>query len=212
MTNFIPIFPLQLVVYPAESVNLHIFEERYKELINECIEKEKAFCIIPVINDKISEFGTEVQVAELRTRYPDGKMDITIQGLRVCKVLEIIRSVPDKLYSGAIVHYSQNNMKPAGAALEPIVAGIQELLQLLKVNKEQKPAADNPSSYQLARLAGLNLQQEYEMLQLMNEPQRIEFLRRHLASVLPVIREMENLKARIQLNGHFRSLKSWGIE
>ncbi len=211
MTNFIPIFPLALVVFPNEKVNLHIFEERYKQLINDCAENGKPFCVLPVIGEKITEFGTSVQVAEIRKRYPDGKMDITIEGQRICKVLEIIKSVPDKLYSGAIAHFSHNSLKPATQATRPVLNYVKDLLNLLSIHKPEEPSILS-TSYQLARLCGLNLQQEYELLQLLNESHRMEYLRRHLASVLPVIREMESLKTRIQMNGHFRSLKSWGID
>jgi hypothetical protein len=61
-------------------------------------------------------------------------------------------------------------------------------------------------------MAGLSLEEEYEMLQLLREDQRVEYLRRHLQKVLPVVREMEALKDRIKLNGHFRELKSLGFE
>ena len=59
MTNFIPIFPLELVVYPGEKLNLHIFEDRYKQLISECYKERKPFGIPPVIKNKIAEFKIE---------------------------------------------------------------------------------------------------------------------------------------------------------
>jgi Lon protease-like protein len=64
MTNLIPIFPLSIVVYPGEQLNLHIFEPRYRQLINECFATKKPFGIPAVINDKINEMGTLVQVKE----------------------------------------------------------------------------------------------------------------------------------------------------
>ena len=69
MTNFIPIFPLAIVVYPGEQLNLHIFEPRYKQLVTECFELKKPFGIPAVINDKISEMGTLVQVKEISKLY-----------------------------------------------------------------------------------------------------------------------------------------------
>ena len=55
MTNFIPIFPLSIVVYPGESLNLHIFEERYKQLITECYAEKKSFGVPPVINSSVAD-------------------------------------------------------------------------------------------------------------------------------------------------------------
>ncbi|HEY6082739.1 MAG TPA: peptidase S16, partial [Chitinophagaceae bacterium] len=61
-------------------------------------------------------------------------------------------------------------------------------------------------SYDVAHHAGLSLEQEYEMLQLMDELHRLEYLKRHLKKVIPLMSEMENLKERVKLNGHFRNL------
>ena len=108
MTNFIPIFPLGIVVYPGEIVNLHIFEPRYKQLVNECYTEGKPFGIPTVIDNKLNEMGTLVKITELVKVYDSGEMDIRTQGLRVFRVLEMIKSVPDKLFSGAIVNYPDN--------------------------------------------------------------------------------------------------------
>ena len=62
-------------------------------------------------------------------------------------------------------------------------------------------------SYDVAHHAGLSIEEEYELLGLMNELQRQEYLKRHLAKVLPVVVEMETLKKRIKLNGHFKNLE-----
>ncbi len=76
MINFVPIFPLGIVVYPNEKLNLHIFEESYKQLVNICFSEQKPFGIPTVINDKISDTGTLVTVVEIVKTYEDGRMDI----------------------------------------------------------------------------------------------------------------------------------------
>ena len=65
MTNFIPIFPLNVVVYPGEILNLHIFEPRYKELVKECFENKKPFGVPAVINGQVAEYGTLVTIREI---------------------------------------------------------------------------------------------------------------------------------------------------
>ena len=65
MTNFIPIFPLNIVVYPGENLNLHIFEPQYKQLINECKETNQPFGIPVVIENKVQEFGTLLEIVEV---------------------------------------------------------------------------------------------------------------------------------------------------
>ena len=108
MINFIPIFPLGIVVYPGESLNLHIFEDRYKQLVNESFKTKKPFGIPSVLNDSVTDFGTLVKVTEIVEVYEDGKLDIRTEGISVFRLLELIKKVPDKLYSGAIVEYPAN--------------------------------------------------------------------------------------------------------
>src|ERR1700712_2391892 len=105
MINFIPIFPLGLVVYPGESLNLHIFEPRYKQLIQECKALDKPFGIPAVIGDRLQDYGTVVRIKEITAVQDNGEMDIKTEGEKVFRILEVIKEIPDKLYSGAIVNY-----------------------------------------------------------------------------------------------------------
>lgn len=207
MTNLIPIFPLSIVVYPGEQLNLHIFEARYRQLINECVATKKPFGIPAVIDDKINEMGTLVQVTEISQVYDDGKMDIKTEGLQVFRVLEIINELPDKLYSGAIVNYPDNNEKGNRILMNGIVKGVKELHKLLEIEKKFVKPDNELWSYDVAHHAGMSLQEEYELLELLQELQRQEYLKRHLTKVIPVLAEMEILKEKVKLNGHFKNLK-----
>ena len=75
-----------------------------------------------------------------------------------------------------------------------------------------KKSDDELCSYDLAHHAGLSLEEEYELLGLLHESQRLEYLKQHLSKVLPVLAGMESLKERIQLNGHFRELKGFNFD
>lgn len=209
MTNFIPIFPLELVVYPGENLNLHIFEDRYKQLISDCYKDKKPFGIPPVLKNQIAETGTLLEVTKIAQQYNDGSMDITTKGISVYRVLEIIDSVPAKLYSGAIVKHLPNNENTVSKQLQKIIDGVRELHRLLHVEKQfAKPDAEL-KSYDIAHHAGLSLQEEYELLCLLHEDQRIEYLRLHLKKIIPIAAGIENLKDKIQLNGHFKELKGF---
>ena len=213
MTNFIPIFPLGIVVYPGESVNLHIFEPRYRQLINECYAESKPFGIPTVINNKLNEMGTLVRITEMVSTYENGEMDIKTQGVMVFRVLEMIRSIPDKLYSGAIVNYPENIEGPGKQELmQRIIKAIRELHKMLNIEKDFHKSDEELTSYDIAHHAGLSLEEEYELLGLFREEQRQEYLKRHLSKVLPVIAEMEVLKERVKLNGHFKNLSSFKFE
>lgn len=207
MTNFIPIFPLSIVVYPGELLNLHIFEPRYRQLINECFATKKPFGIPAVVDDKINEMGTLVQITEISEVYEDGKMDIKTEGLQVFRMLEIINELPDKLYSGAIVNYPDNDERGNRTLMNGIIKGIKELHKLLKIEKVFVKPDAALWSYDVAHHAGMALQEEYELLELLHESQRQEYLKRHLTKVIPVLAEMELLKEKVKLNGHFKNLK-----
>jgi Lon protease-like protein len=210
MTNFIPIFPLSIVVYPGETLNLHIFEPRYKELVKECFAAKKDFGIPTIVDGKVSETGTLVTIAEMVKEYENGEMDIVTKGTTVFRILEIIKSVPDKLYSGAIVNYPENTETyPRRELMELVLKAVRELHRMLKISKDFKKPDEELNAYDLAHHAGLSLEEEYDLLGLFREEQRQEYLKRHLGRVLPVIMEMEVLKKRVKLNGHFKNLSSF---
>jgi len=212
MTNFIPIFPLGIVVYPGESLNLHIFEPRYKQLINECYTDKKSFGIPSVIGNRMQDYGTTVRITEITTVHDNGEIDIKTKGEKVFRVLEVIKEIPEKLFSGAIVNYPPNHEHGSVEVMRRVVNSIHELHKLLKVEKDFKKSNEELNTYDIAHHAGMSLQEEYELLGLMHERQRQEYLKRHLTKVIPMVAEMESLKEKVKLNGHFKNLSSFNFE
>lgn len=211
MTNFIPIFPLGIVVYPGESLHLHIFEPRYKQLISECYQAKKPFGVPTVIDNKMRDYGSLVEITELSKVHDNGEMDIKTSGVKVFRVLEVIKEIPEKLYSGAIVNYPDTFEKGNPELMRKVMKGIRDLHQLLKVTKEFKQEDAGVKCYDVAHHIGLSLEEEYELLGLMDERQRQEYLKRHLTKVIPMIAEMEQLKEKIKLNGHFKNLGGFDL-
>ena len=221
MTNFIPIFPLGIVVYPGEDLNLHIFEPRYIQLINECFAAKKPFGIPAVIENKMQEFGSMVEITEIVNGQDEGKKtarldpsggNIKTKGIKIFRILETIIDVPDKLYSGAIVSYPENYEKGNPEVMRKVMTSIRDLHNLLKVNKEFKKKDEEISSYDVAHHIGLSLEEEYQLLVLPYEKQRQEYLKRHLAKAIPMLAEMEQLKEKIKGNGHFKNLSGYDLE
>ncbi len=212
MTNFIPIFPLGVVVFPGEQLNLHIFEPRYRQLIQDCFGENRSFGIPIVLKNNVSEMGTLVTITEIVQVHEDGKMDIRTRGQKVFRMLELVKTIPEKLYSGAIVHYPDNDERQNSKLALQVIAAIRELHNLIQVSKDFKKPDTELCSYDLAHHAGLSLEEEYEFLGLLYESQRLEYLKQHLSKVLPVVTGMESLKERIQLNGHFRELKGFNFD
>lgn len=207
MTNFIPVFPLGIVLYPSEKLHLHIFEPRYKQLIRECFDLKKPFGIPTVLKNQLQDMGTLVEITEIVQEYENGELDINTEGIKVFRTLEVIKQVPEKLYSGAIVNYPENKMDDGDNKLmQSIVAGVREVHRLLNISKDFTKADHLLGSYDVAHHMGMSMEEEYEFLGLLRERHRQEYLKRHLQKVLPMLMQMEQLKEKVKLNGHFRNL------
>lgn len=212
MTNFIPIFPLGIIVYPGENLNLHIFEPRYKQLIKECHEQKKPFGIPTVLEDKLQDIGSMVTITKISKVHDNGDMDIKTKGEKVFRILEVIKAIPDKLYSGAIVNYPDTYEQGNAELMRKVMAGIRDLHKLLKVTKKFEKPDEEIKCFEIAHHIGLSLEEEYELLGLLDERQRQEYLKRHLAKVIPMVAGMEQLKAKIKLNGHFKNLRGFDLK
>lgn len=207
MTNFIPIFPLPVVIFPGEELNLHIFEPQYKQLIKDCHDQGKNFGIPVVIENEVQELGTLMKISKIEKVYENGEMDIKTKGQKVFRILETIHEVPEKLYKGAIVNYPHNIHNGRDHLMKKVLNSVRLLHQVLHIQKDFKKEDHMIHSFDIAHHAGLSLEQEYELLSFTDELHRQEFLKRHLHKTIPIISEAEKLKEKIKMNGHFRSLK-----
>ncbi|MEZ4904942.1 MAG: hypothetical protein R2822_25915 [Spirosomataceae bacterium] len=107
-----------MVAYPTENLNLHIFEPRYRQLINDCIKDRKTFGIPAFINNKLSGYGTEMQIMSVSKVYEDGRMDIKTKGKCVFRMLDFQNPLPDKLYAGGKVIFVEDADSPRGVISE----------------------------------------------------------------------------------------------
>ena len=212
MEQLIPIFPLEVVVYPGDDLNLHIFEPRYQQLINDTVKSKKPFGIPSVVDRKIGGLGTLVELTSVTNVQADGQMDIKTRGLRIFKTVQLQKLFPGKLYSAAVVEYPANDETGDVPMLRRVVADVKKLHGLLKVKKKLPKPETKLTSYDLAHHVGLTLAQEYALLDLWTEVERLKFLQRHLEQVLPVVAGMESLKEKIMLNGHFKHLPGFEIQ
>lgn len=203
----IPIFPLKLVVFPGERVNLHIFEERYKQLIGDCAAEGMGFGMPIHLQGKLMDVGTELALVAIRKRYEDGRLDITCEGRRRFKLLAVDNPMADKWYAGAAVEWLPEDQTPPDLAHNAeILAGVKRLFGLLRIDKALPTDPADLQMYDLGHLVGLSVQQEYHLLTLDTEAARQRFVLEHLTALIPTLIEMEQLKERVQLNGHFKHL------
>ncbi|WP_373493866.1 LON peptidase substrate-binding domain-containing protein [Aquiflexum sp.] len=203
MENYIPIFPLKLVAFPGEEINLHIFEPRYKQLITDIV-KNKTTIGIAVYLDKLMPFGTEVELKEISKVYEDGRMDIKTIGKNIFEIITLDNPMPLKLYAGGKVQFYENDPRIPQNLYSEFLFYLKELFRLMNYDVDLIPLKVN--SYTYAHKIGLKLEEEYELLKLDKEEERVKYLINHLLKVIPILREVEAAKNKIKLNGHFKNL------
>lgn len=199
---FLPLFPLNLVAFPGEALNLHIFEPRYIQLISECLASNQPFGIPVYLPNHVMHYGTSIQIVQLVKQYDDGRMDIQTQGLDVFRITTFQNPVQDKLYAGGEVEFLQ--AMPNHVILPGLVERLRELYHHLQLSFEFDQLPLN-FSFQIGHKIGLSIAEEYQLIQIPSEVARQEFILRHLNRIMPIMDELERTKERIRLNGHFKN-------
>jgi Lon protease-like protein len=199
------LFPLELVVFPNEPLNLHIFEERYKKLINYCIRDRKNFGIPSVINGRLSGYGTEIKLLKVVKTYESGEMDIKTKGLRPFRLLSFREEDGDKLYAEGEVEYMEYFMNEDKSVRLKLIDLLQSFYQLS--GSEQWIDLEEPfSSFDIAHKIGLHIEEELELFKLKIERDRQIYLIEHLKKMIPTLQRVQDMNEKIRQNGHFRKL------
>ena len=203
MVREIPLFPLNLVVFPQEPLNLHIFEPRYKQLINDCLKEQKTFGIPSHVVNKL-EFGTEVKIVELTKKYDDGRMDIKTEGIREFKIIDFHNPWTDKLYAGGKVEFLKIVDDEDPALRVEIMEKVRELFSWLQLDEDLNVL--DKSIYEFIHKIGLKPDEEYRLLQLTSQKKRQQFILKHLNKIIPMLERAEKAREIIKMNGHFKHL------
>jgi Lon protease-like protein len=210
MTGFMRFFPLELVVFPEEKLNLHIFEERYKALINDCFQQHKTFAVPAYINGKVSEYATEVEILKIDKLYPDGKMDICTKGLQIVRILDFQMKNDQFLYPAGIVTTNHPYVEITKAdeatseTLNELERLVSSLSSILNIHKNIIPSDTRLLSFKIAHYFGMKIADEYDLLLTLNEDDRQQKLISFIKAILPSIEQRETIRKKIQLNGHFK--------
>jgi Lon protease-like protein len=198
--NLLPLFPLRVVVFPRTPLPLHIFEERYKEMVGEAIREKSEFGIVLAKDDGIVNAGCTVVVKEVLKTYPDGRMDILTRGVRRFEILGLNE---DKAYlRGEVQFFDDDDSGPAPAELrEKALAQYHRLQEAGELQTSEPEAADEQLSFQLAQavddLDFLNV-----LLRNRSESQRLEQLTDYLTRQVPKLRAAARMRKLAPLNGH----------
>lgn len=206
MTDFLPLFPLKLVAFPGEELNLHIFEPRYKQLIRECDQNGTTFGLPTFLDNKVMDFGTEIELIKIIKKGADGSMDIKTRGLGIFKIHEYYSIISDKMYSGGDIDRVTGNENGDPFMYSKILDLTEQLYEYLSIKKDIPKDRSDFSTFKIAHHVGFSLKQEYNFLTIPNELDRQEFMFNHLESLIPIVKDMERLRKRVEMNGHFKNI------
>ena len=207
--EMLPMFPLGIVVFPGELLNLHIFEPRYKALINECDNnKEMSFGIPPYFVDRQMVLGTEVKLHKIANRYPDGRMDIVVEAIGLFRIDSFHLLLNDKPYPGAYISRIEIDQSSDIVVNIQLVKKLEKLYHLMKITNVKVESPENFKTYQLAHKVGYTLDQELELLEITEETEKALFMLNHLDHLIEHATKMENIRKKAEMNGHFQHIDS----
>lgn len=186
------VFPLNIVVLPSESVALHLFEPRYKELFLD-YRNGKAFAIVYSDKEGLSSHGTLVYIDKVVNEFPDGTVDIIVKGISVIKVKEFHKLYPKKRYSGIEAEVVTIDTK-VNAKLKALF-----LTHLLKVGKKSDPKADL-SIFQLANRLEMDQKRKNELIQHSDKEEINRFLSNEIRFIDKIKEQEELLNKNFHLN------------
>ena len=200
-SGLLPLFPLQVVVFPGTPLPLHIFEERYKELVGDAIRDNSEFGIVLAREDGIVNAGCTVIVEKLNEMFPDGRMNVLTRGKRRFEVLSLNE---DKAYLQAEVRYFEDDdFRPPPAELrQQALEHYQALSKLESARDISEPDEQDPQlSFQLAQ-AVPDVNFLSVLLRQRSETGRLRELNEYLAQYIPRQRAIERVKALAPTNGY----------
>lgn len=204
--KLIPLFPLEIVVFPREKLNLHVFEPRYKQLIHDCKAEVLIFGIPFYRKDHKLEYGTTVMLDKVFKTYSDGRMDVKTVGLVPFEVKRFSAVMKDKLYPGGYVEELFWEAEGDAHLYTEIEYRLKDLYGFMNIKKLPKELATMKISFDIAHKVGFNQEQEYRFLQIVGEVDRQRYMINHLDKLIPRVKEMEEMRKKIQMNGHFKNI------
>jgi ATP-dependent Lon protease len=198
----LPIFPLELVLYPGETIPLHIFEPKYKAMVRECLSGDRSFGVLLVDGGELSEVGCIAQIREILKQYPDGRLDISVEGRERFRVEEIDRE--HEFMRARVMVLEDTGDAVDRSVQQRVIAQHMRLLEL--AGREVSPSVYegvDRVSFLIARNAGLTLTQKQSILEIPSETDRISYLVSFLESFIPHVERIDTLRKKVGSNGHF---------
>lgn len=201
----IPLFPLNLVLYPEERLPIHIFEDRYKQLITHVLRNDLEFGIVCMRDGVLAPIGTSVRVEKIIEKYPDGRLDLLVCGVSKFRII----SVSDQMASYSVAQVEPlPDLKAEDINLDIVKRVVALHMRMLELSNRRIRSSEyfriHNMSYSLAHNCALSLDRKIELLSMISENERMQFLASHIEALIHEIQFKEGVKKKVQSNGHFR--------
>ena len=171
----IGLFPLGLVLLPGERVPLHIFEPRYKELINECISSQSEFGIVLLNSRGTRDVGTKAEVVEVLERYDDGRLDVVVQGTMRFKLLKI--RFERSFLTGVIAPFVDDVPLPGDAEYESCLEEYRRAMSAIGIDHDEPSPDYLGLAFHVASRFQMGIDIKQELLEMRSESARLSRLK-----------------------------------
>jgi Lon protease-like protein len=200
----IPLFPLNVVLLPGAPLPLHIFEERYKQMVNECLESESEFGMVLADESGTRRVGCTARIVELVERYEDGRMLILVEGSRRFRLNNILTGRP--YYVGEIEYLEEEPEEDVNTLAEECIALLERVVEAAtegSVGIEIEPPYRN-LSFAIAGRVEFDLETRQQILELTSERERLQKVKELLTAAAQRLERERQAREKAQTNGHLR--------
>ncbi len=201
----IPLFPLNVVLMPGTPLPLHIFEERYKQMVDECLESGAEFGMVLADESGTRQVGCTAKIVELVQRYDDGRMVILVEGARRFKLNNVMTGEP--YYVGDVEYLEDEPAENDVSALaEECVALLERVIEAAtegSVGIEIEPPYRN-LAFAIAGRIEFDLEARQEILELPTEKERLTKVKALLAEAADRLEREKAAREKAETNGHLR--------
>jgi Lon protease-like protein len=195
----LPLFPLEIVVFPSAPLPLHIFEPRYKEMIGECLTQDRPFGMVRAKENALSAIGCSARIVTVIRKYEDGRLDIAAEG---AQRFEIIQVNQERSFLQAEVAFFEDETSTVSKnAADAVIQLHEQLFAVLGQTVEIERDADF-LSFHLAQDLPVDLDFKQTLLEMKSEAERIETLTEYYRATIPKIETSLRVRQRASGNGH----------
>lgn len=200
LETLIPLFPLDVVLFPGTPLPLHIFEPRYKEMIGECLAQQRAFGVVRAVEQGLAEVGCTAEIVSVVKEYPDGRMDLVTEGR---KRFELLRVNQERSFlRGEILVIEDEPGTPSAEETARATKLHSELLGVAGAKQDLSAADPSILSFFLAGSLPLDLDFKQKLLALRSESERLALLIQYFETTLPNIKRAARAHETAGGNGH----------